>query len=231
MGKINMFEISSLFLFISLLLTYTSAWSITTTIANNNNNRCSSTELSMGSRGAQKWERKKEWLKKRGSPIRDSNGETEEGSSSSTNNFCTVIGGGRIGSLLIGDGDNSLLLNRGDSIPEDGIGTPILIATRNDALDGIIDSCPEKRKKDLVFLQNGYLDNFLKSKNLQDNTQVLLYLSVTSKGVDPVDGITSVNPEGLTTGIHAKAFASRLSQLGLKCNVVTANEYKPAMFE
>lgn len=228
-----MFEISSLLIFTSLL-TCTTAWSIATT---NNNNRCinssksriSSSELSMGSRGAQKWERKKAWLKKRGYPIRDANGE-EIGAESSSN-FCTVIGGGRIGSLLV-EGGESLLLNRGDSIPADGTG-PIIIATRNDALDGIVDSCPESRRKDLVFLQNGYLDDFLKSKNLQDNTQVLLYLSVTAKGVDPVDGITSVNPEGLTaaTGVHAEAFAARLSEIGLKCNVVSADDYRPAMFE
>lgn len=77
------------------------------------------------------------------------------------------------------------------------------------------------------------LDNFLESKGLLSNTQALLYLSVTAKGVDPVDGITSVNPEGLTaaTGLHAQAFADRLATLGLKCNVISAEEYRPAMFE
>ena len=77
------------------------------------------------------------------------------------------------------------------------------------------------------------LDDFLASKNLLSNTQALLYLSVTAKGVEPVDGITVVNPEGLTaaTGPHAQAFADRLNALGLKCNVVSAEEYRPAMFE
>lgn len=77
------------------------------------------------------------------------------------------------------------------------------------------------------------LDDFLSSKNLLSNTQSLLYLSVTARGVEPVDGITSVNPEGLTaaTGLHAQAFADRLADLGLKCNVVSAEEYRPAMFE
>ena len=48
-----------------------------------------------------------------------------------------------------------------------------------------------------------------------------------------MDGITTVNPEGLTaaTGLHAQAFADRLAALGLKCNVVSAEEYRPAMFE
>lgn len=144
-----------------------------------------------------------------------------------------VIGGGRIGSLISND---AKLLGRSDpiatSIPANGEG-PIFIATRNDVLESIVDECPENRRKDLVFLQNGYLDDFLASKNLLSNTQALLYLSVTAKGVDPVDGITAMNPEGLTaaTGLHAQAFADRLASLGLKCNVVSAEEYRPAMFE
>lgn len=107
-----------------------------------------------------------------------------------------VIGGGRIGSLISND---AKLIKREDSIAEsidpNGEG-PIFIATRNDVLGSIVDECPPSRRKDLVFLQNGYLDNFLESKGLLSNTQALLYLSVPAKGVDPVDGITSKNPEG-----------------------------------
>ena len=158
-------------------------------------------------------------------------------SSSSDNNsnspgFCTIIGGGRIGSLLH-QGGNSILLKRGDSIPSDNEGTPIYIATRNDSLDKIIAECPPNRLKDLVFLQNGYLDSYLDSKGLLDNTQCLLYLSVPALGVEAVDGITTVNPEGLTaaTGIHAQNLADLLASLNLKCNVVGMEDYKPAMFE
>ena len=141
-----------------------------------------------------------------------------------------MIGKGRIGSLF--EGDDATFVGRDGSINPDASG-PILVATRNDALEGIVERCPENRRKDLVFLQNGYLDNFLESKGLLDNTQVLLYLSVPAKGVEPVDGITSVNPEGLTaaTGVHAQAFADRLAALNLKCKVVTPEEYRPAMFE
>lgn len=92
------------------------------------------------------------------------------------------------------EGGKSILLGRGDAIDSEGTG-PILIATRNDALDRIVEECPENRRKDLVFLQNGYLDDFLASKGLLNNTQALLYLSVTAKGAEPVDGVTSENPE------------------------------------
>ena len=142
-----------------------------------------------------------------------------------------IIGAGRIGSLLAEAG-NAVVLGREGRIDPNKSG-PILIATRNDALDVIVDNCPENRRKDLVFMQNGYLDNFLKAKGLLDNTQVLLYLSVTAKGVAPIDGVTSFNPEGLTaaTGLHAQSFADRLAALNLKCNVVDAAAYRPAMFE
>ena len=98
---------------------------------------------------------------------------------------------------------------------------------------GIIDKCPENRRKDLVFVQNGYLDDFFQSKGLLENTQALLYVSVTAKGADPIDGVTTVNPEGLTavTGEHSAAFAKRLNDMGLKCRVLTTEEYRLAMFE
>lgn len=181
--------------------------------------------LSMGSKAASKWGKKQSWLEKRGVSA------ASDGATEASAPFSAIVGSGRIGGAL-SEAGNCVVIGREDLIDADGEG-PILIATRNDALDGIIDKCPENRRKDLVFMQNGYLDEFLESKGLLDNTQVLLYLSVPAKGVDPVDGVTSVNPEGLTaaTGIHSQAFADRLAALDLKCNVVTPAEYRPAMFE
>jgi hypothetical protein len=188
------------------------------------------------SRGATKWERKKAWLEKRGGAAMTMETTSDASSSSNTNQapppFAAIVGNGRIGGLLASGAGNCVVLGRDDAVNADGEGL-ILIATRNDALEGIIEKTPENRRKDLVFLQNGYLDAFLESKGLLENTQVLLYLSVPAKGVEPVDGVTSVNPEGLTaaTGEWAQAFADRLDALGLKCNVVDATTYKPAMFE
>ena len=143
-----------------------------------------------------------------------------------------IIGNGRIGAFLAEAG-NARVLGRNDQIDSNLKGNPIFIATRNDSLDGIVENCPEDRRADLVFLQNGYLDDFLQAKGLLDNTQVLLYLSVPKKGVTPVDGVTTVNPEGLTavTGRHAEAFANRLAALNMKCRILSPKEYRPAMFE
>lgn len=171
---------------------------------------------------------KQRWLaSKKGLSSSSSDGDA----SVSTPPFSTIVGNGRIGGAL-SEAGNCVVLGRGDSIDAGGEG-PILLATRNDALDGIIDKCPENRRKDLVFLQNGYLDDFLEKKGLSQNSQVLLYLSVPAKGVAPTDGVTSFNPEGLTasTGEWSQAFANRLAVIDLKCNVVTAKDYRPAMFE
>jgi len=184
---------------------------------------CWSPHLS-ASRDARKWEKEQKWSERRGMSIGDS-AETADAP------FATIIGKGRIGSTLAKAG-NCLVLGRDDDIDENGEG-PILIATRNDALDGIIEKCPDSRKADLVFLQNGYLNSYLERKGLLENSQVLLYLSVTAIGAEAVDGVTAFNSEGLTaaTGVHAEAFARRLSSLGLKCNVVDAGTFQPAMFE
>jgi hypothetical protein len=184
----------------------------------------------MGSKSADKWEKKQDWLDKRGF-AESAAAVTTSDSGTPPAPFAAIIGSGRIGGTLAKAGD-CVVLGRDDTIDPDGEG-PILVATRNDALDGIVDKCPENRRKDLVFMQNGYLDEFLESKGLMDNTQVLLYLSVTALGAEAVDGVTSVNPEGLTaaTGVHAQAFADRLTTLSLKCNVVSPEDYRPAMFE
>jgi hypothetical protein len=167
--------------------------------------------------------RKTAWLEQRGGG---------GGSSLGAVPAAEIIGRGRIGSFLARAGECTVL-GREDSIDPAKEGQPILVATRNDALEGIVKACPENRRKDLVFLQNGYLDDFLKGVDLLDNTQVLLYLSVTAVGATPVDGVTTVNPEGLTaaTGVHAQAFADRLAAVGMKCNVVSPADYRPAMFE
>ena len=189
----------------------------------------------MASRNAEKIASRSAWANSRG--ISDTTSSSNNNDDSS--NICTIIGAGRIGSLLAQGGGDATILKRGDVLSDDNddeeslIGTPIFIATRNDSLEPIVQSCPPHRKDDLVFLQNGYLDSFLQSKECQDNTQALLYLSVPALGVEPVDGVTKVNPEGLTavTGRHAQALADRLGNLGLKCRVVDGEEYRPAMFE
>ena len=116
-----------------------------------------------------------------------------------------IVGGGRIGLHLYESNDKKdvLLTKREEAVSADSSG-PIYVCTRNADLDRIIDSTPPHRRPDLVFLQNGILTDFLCTKKLQDNTQALIYYAVSKKGEQPIDGITELNPEGLTavTGDH-----------------------------
>lgn len=145
-----------------------------------------------------------------------------------------VVGGGRIGSLLASLGE-SVIVRRGDPIvgPESPTAGPIYVTTRNDDLAGVIEATPESRRKDLVFMQNGMLGDFLSASGLADNTQVLLYLAVAKLGEAPTDGITEFNPEGLTaaTGEWAAAFADRLGKGNLKCRALDGLDYTSAMLE
>ena len=143
-----------------------------------------------------------------------------------------IIGGGRIGSFLYESNDRKDLLisTRGLSAPADGSG-PIYVCTRNNDLDAIIESTPVDRRKDLVFLQNGILTEFLDSKGLGDNTQALIYFAVSKKGEKPIDGKTDLNPEGLTavTGIWGNDLAARLRAGGLSCHVYDKKRWEIAM--
>lgn len=69
-----------------------------------------------------------------------------------------IVGSGRIGTLLaqLGQrrGYDDLIIRRGDPIPADHPG-PIYLCTRNDDLSAVVAQCPEEKRPDLVFLQNG----------------------------------------------------------------------------
>jgi len=110
-----------------------------------------------------------------------------------------IVGGGRIGEMMFeANGQKDVLLrSRDDQLPA-GSG-PIYVATRNNDLEAIIEKTPENRREDLVFLQNGMLAPYLKKKGLLMNTQGLIYFAVSKKGEKPIDGVTDLNPEGLTS--------------------------------
>ena len=85
----------------------------------------------------------------------------------------------------------------------------------------------------LYRLQNGYLEDYLESKGLAENTQALIYFAVSKKGETPIDGITDLSPGGLTvtTGKWAEVVAERIQACGMKCGVVDTPTYRKAMFE
>ncbi|KAI3890268.1 hypothetical protein MKW92_017445 [Papaver armeniacum] len=144
-----------------------------------------------------------------------------------------IVGGGRVGKALesMGNGDD-LLIKRGESIPLDFSG-PILVCTRNDDLEAVLQSTPQSRWNDLVFFQNGMLEPWLESKGLSDADQVLAYFAVSKLGEPPIDGKTDTNPEGLTAayGKWGSAVASRLQAGCLSCKVLEKNAFQKQMLE
>ncbi|CAL5002962.1 unnamed protein product [Urochloa decumbens] len=145
-----------------------------------------------------------------------------------------VVGGGRVGQALLfmGPPGADVLVGRGEKVPDDAPG-PILVCTRNDDLDAVLEATPKSRWRDLVFFQNGMLDPWFESKGLVDANQVLAYFAVSKLGEPPVDGITDTNPEGLTAafGSWAPAVAIRLQNGGLTCKVLEKEAFQKQMLE
>lgn len=143
-----------------------------------------------------------------------------------------IIGAGRIGQHLFDSngGVDQLMKDRNQCIPPDTEG-PIYVCTRNEDLEEIINSTPAHRLPDLVFLQNGMIKDYLESKGLGKNTKALIYYAIAKKGDPPIDGKTSVNPEGLTsiTGKWADDFAARLANAGLACHILDPTDWEVAM--
>lgn len=56
-----------------------------------------------------------------------------------------IVGGGRVGRALqdLGNGDD-VLVKRGEPVPVDFVG-PILVCTRNDDLEAVLDATPKSR--------------------------------------------------------------------------------------
>ncbi|XVF86298.1 hypothetical protein PTKIN_Ptkin18bG0028800 [Pterospermum kingtungense] len=144
-----------------------------------------------------------------------------------------IVGGGRVGKALqdMGKGDD-FLVKRGEAVPLDFEG-PILVCTRNDDLEAVLEATPMSRWNDLVFFQNGMLEPWLQSKGLNDPDQVLAYFAVSKVGEPPVDGKTETNPEGLTAayGKWASAVATRLHAGGLSCKVLDKEAFQKQMLE
>lgn len=145
----------------------------------------------------------------------------------------TILGYGRIGHFLqtLGGG-NDLIIRRGEPIPPDAPG-PVYVCTRNDDLEDIILKCPDEKREDLVFMQNGYLENLLRKYALNENTKANVYFAVNKFGAKPVDGITETNPEGLTSvcGKWEGAFRDRMEAAKLTCKIVKERDFRRGSLE
>lgn len=110
-----------------------------------------------------------------------------------------VLGTGRIGTMVLDlarrVGVLAVGLGREDDpepVATPHPGRPILVATRNDDLDGVFEDVHPDNRPDLVFVQNGMIRPWLAERGLLGNTQGVLYVAVPSVGAPPQPGGTTL---------------------------------------
>lgn len=139
-----------------------------------------------------------------------------------------VIGAtGRIGDLLVGlaaaQGWQVFPVSRTrDTVGLERTGrrAPIVVCTRNDDLEGLVDRVHPERTRDLVFVQNGMVQPWLAEHGLAGSTQGVLYVAVPKVGDTPVGGGTSV-----FTGPWAEELAGLLAGGGISAEAVGPEAY------
>ena len=103
-------------------------------------------------------------------------------------------------------------------------GGPILVCTNAGDLAAVIQSTPEPRLDDLVFVQNGMLDTFLETRGREGNTRGLLYFAVPTRGIEPRPG-----GESVFSGPHADSMATLFHALELGAESVTKQDFSNEM--
>lgn len=136
---------------------------------------------------------------------------------------CTVVGKGRIGLMLKSLLPEAHMVGRADPIPS---GHPIIVATRCDDLDDVIARVSKEGREKLIFVQNGMLHSWNVTNGLENTTQALMYVAVSSRGSEPVDGGRTV-----VTGPHAEFFCSILRKGGFLCRSISQEEYQAELVE
>ena len=118
---------------------------------------------------------------------------------------------------------DSVLVGRNEAISPE---RPIVVATRCDDLDDVLQRVHHDARDKLIFVQNGMLHSWLKRNHIQEATQALLYVAVSSKGAEPVDGGRTV-----ATGPYADFFRSIFTRANLHCQVIETQPYQKELVE
>lgn len=143
-----------------------------------------------------------------------------------------LVGQGRVGTALAARARAAGRL--GDVVTRDdgalsvaAVGRPVLVCTRNDDLDGVLDHVPPARRADLVFVQNGMIRPWLRGRGLTDATRGLLFFAVPARGDD-----LSPGPEPSPfSGPRAAEVVSALRALGVPAARLSAGAFASAELE
>jgi ketopantoate reductase len=140
-----------------------------------------------------------------------------------------VVGAGRIGrALLRGAPHDVTLLDRttGWNALDREPGEPVVLAVRNDDLDSVLARVPERRRSDLVFVQNGALREFLADRALAAATRGVLYVLAEREAA--YEGDTRTPPIARTSffsGRHAPRVADVFARAGMPALVVDRDAF------
>jgi ketopantoate reductase len=135
---------------------------------------------------------------------------------------------GRIGTLLCSMTKGPwrpLAVTRSDDAfgvdtPRTGSGAPIVVCTRNDDLDPVLERVHPSRHADLVFVQNGTIRHWLAEHGLSNNGRGVLWVAVTHRGAPPVPGGPSV-----FSGPWAASLAGMMDAHGVDARAVDPVEF------
>ncbi|PXF45082.1 hypothetical protein BWQ96_05121 [Gracilariopsis chorda] len=157
-----------------------------------------------------------------------------------------IIGRGRIGSLfntknaytgwrriLNYFSNPDIVLGRHDVIPDDYSGR-IFCCVRAIVMHTRINACPQAKREDLIFMQNGHINPTPESTGvLSSCTRVVLYIGISTKDALETDGFTEHDPQGLTVacGKWAEQLKHRLAYHNLSCNIVDTDMFEMAYYE
>jgi ketopantoate reductase len=119
-----------------------------------------------------------------------------------------------------------VLLRGGDWGVVEAAPGPIVVTTRNDDLDGVVDRISESRRRDLVLIQNGMLRPWLAKRAFTEVTRGLLFFAVPSAGATPEVGGPSP-----FVGPHAQALVRWLESMELDARTVSELEFREVELE
>lgn len=127
-----------------------------------------------------------------------------------------VVGNGRIGGVFAAAGA-TVVTRTGPHAPlrMPHPGEPIVVCTRNDDLEAVIQATHEENRVDLCFVQNGMLRPLLMAYDLHGCTQGLLYFAVRAPGAAPEPG-----GESVFWGPHATEIVQLLTGRGVAANTL-----------
>lgn len=144
-----------------------------------------------------------------------------------------IIGAGRVGQALYRVARererHCVLVTREagwEWIEEEPPGQPILVATRNAHLGTVVDRVAERRRSDLVFIQNGMLRPFLAERGLGEATRGLLFAAIATRE-------SAILPGGVSpfTGPHARAMVAEMAFLGLSARELDRQRFSEVELE